>query len=278
LATPETVKVLRSLGYLSGSSNASLPEPRVDPKDRIVDFERYVSALSTADAGKVAESDSTLKSLRDKLPDVVDIKMSVAFNLERRGEDEQAAHEFKRVIEQDPSNPSAHFELGSCYFRLRQYSDAIKQLEAALAIEPWFTRADEALAEIYIQEKAYTQARAHLNHMLSVDPTSYTANYNLGIMAAMEKNWSEAQQRMLRALHTDPGSAEAHTTLGSIYLQRDATERAVHEFEEAIHLQPNFAAAHYNLGLVFQKQGKSEEAAREFRAAQESDRSAGHQR
>lgn len=278
MATPETVKILRSLGYLSGSSSSSLRESQVDPKDRIVDFERYFSALSLAAAGKLAESDTTLRNLRDKLPDVEDIKLSVAFNLERRGENEQAAHEFKRVIEQDPSNASAHFELGSCYFRLRQYTDAIRQFEAALALQPWFTRADEAVAEIYIQEKAYTQARAHLNHILSIDPTSYTANYNLGIMAAMAKNWSEAEQRMLRALHADPGSAEAHTTLGSLYLQRGALERASHEFQEAIRLQPNFAAAHYNLGLVYQKQGKTEEAGREFRAAQESDRSAGQGR
>ncbi len=265
--TPETIAALRSLGYLSGSTSSSRIEPRVDPKDRIGDFERYFNALSLASAGKLAESDGLLEGLRDKLPDVADIRMSLGLNRQRQGEYAQAAREFKRVVEQDPSNAQAHFELGTSYFRLGQRNDAIQQLKAALALEPWYTRADEALAEIYIQDKDFKQARTHLNHLLSIDPHSYTAHYNLGIFAAMEKNWSEAQQRLLAALHADPSSAEAHNTLGGIYLQRGDLERARHEFEETIRLQPNFGAAHYYLGLVFQKQGKNQEAEREFRAA-----------
>ena len=270
--TPETIEALRSLGYLSGSTGASRIEPHVDPKDRIGDFERYVAALALSSAGKLAEADRSLESLRDKLPDVVDIRISLGLNQQGLGEYAQAAREFKAALALDPANAPAHFDLGSCYFRLRQANDAIPQLKAALALEPWYTRADEALADIYIQQKDYVQARAHLNHLLSVDPASYTAHFNLGIMAAMEQKWSEAEQRMLAALRADPGSAEAHNTLGSIYLQGGDLEKARRQFEEAIRLQPKLASAHYNLGLVLQQQGKTEAAAQEFRAAQEADR------
>jgi choline-sulfatase len=273
--TPETVNALRSLGYLSGSSSSSRVESRVDPKDRIGDFEKYVGALALATAGKLAESDGLLENLRDKLPDVVDIRISLGLNQQRLGEDAQAAREFKRVLERAPSNAPAHFDLGLCYLQLHQRTDAIRELQAALALEPWYTPADEALAYIYIREKDYPQARAHLDHLLSIDPHNYTAHYNLGIFAAMEKNWSEAEQQMLSALHSDPGSAEAHDTLGSIYLQRGELERARRQFEEAIRLETKLASAHYNLGMVFQKQGKTEEAAQEFRTALEADRSAG---
>jgi len=270
--TPETISALRSLGYLSGSTSSSRIEPRVDPKDRIGDFERYVGALALASAGKLAESGAVMEKLADKLPDVVDIRVSLGLNQQRLGAYPQAAREFKQAIKQDPANAQAHFELGFCYFQLHQSSDAIQELKAALSLEPWYTRADEALAEIYIQERDFPQARAHLNHLLSIDPASYTAHFNLGVFAALEKNWSEAQRQMLSALHADPGSAEAHNTLGGIYLQRGDLERARHQFEEAIRLQPKFAAAHYSLGMIFQKQGKSEESAQEFRAAQEADR------
>ena len=275
LPTPETAAALRSLGYLSGSTSSSRLEPRVDPKDRIGDFEQYVGALALASAGRLAESDALLEKLRDKLPEVADIRISLGLNLQRLGEYAQAAREFKRALKDAPLNAQAHFELGLCYFRLRQNNDAIQGLKAALALEPWYTRADELLAEIYIQNKNYPQARAHLNHLLSVDPHSYTGHFNLGVFAAMEKNWSVAEQRMMSALHTDPGSAEAHNTLGGIYLQRSKLEPARHQFEEAIRLQTQLASAHYNLGLVFQQQGKREEAEREFRAALEADRAAG---
>jgi choline-sulfatase len=267
---PDTMSALRSLGYLSGSAPKG-PESRVDPKDRIADFERYVNALSIASAGRQAESNSTLRTLAAKLPDVVDIRVNLGLNEQRLGDFTKAAAEFKQAIEQDPSDAQPHFELGFCYFRLGQIDGAIQQLKASLALEPWYTRADEALAEIYLQKKDFPQARTYLNHLLSVDPNSYAAHFNLGILAAMEKNWSEAEQRMQSALHADPASAEAHNTLGMIYLQRGELEPAKRQFEETIRLQPRLAQAHYNLGMVFQQQGKPDAAAQEFRAAKEAE-------
>jgi Tfp pilus assembly protein PilF len=268
---PETVNALHALGYLSGSTSSGPLESRVDPKDRIRDFEQYGRALALASAGRLAESNDLLEKLRDKLPEVADIWISLGLNQQRLGQYEEAAREFRRALDEAPSNARAHFDLGLCYFRLRQPDDAVKELLAALALEPWYTRAEELLADTYIQKKDYPQARAHLDHLLSIDPNNYAAHYNLGVFASLEKNWSEAEQRMRSALRTDPASAEAHNTLGSIDLQRGELEQAHHEFEEAIRLQAKFASAHYNLGLVFQKQGKKLRATQEFSAALEAD-------
>lgn len=272
---PDTVDALRSLGYLSGSARSGRPESRIDPKDRSADFERYYNALNLASAGKLAESDAILGPLGQKLPDVVDIRVSLGLNQQRLGHYADAAREFKRAIELAPSDAQPHFELGFCYFRMGQVDDAAREFKAALAIEPWYTRADEALAEIYIQKKDLPDARASLQHLLSIDPSSYTAHFNLGILAAMEQNWNEAQQRMLLALRADPASAEAHDTLGKIYLQRGELERARQQFEETIRIEPRLASAHYSLALVFQKQGKADAAEREFRAAQAADAASG---
>ncbi|MDP8980784.1 MAG: sulfatase-like hydrolase/transferase [Acidobacteriota bacterium] len=265
---PDTIAALRSLGYLSGSTAAKHVESRVDPKDRIQDFERYVGALGLSSEGKVVEARGLLRRLSDKLPDVVDIRISLGLNQQQLGDSAQAAREFKRAIAQAPLDAQPHFELGSCYFRMGQLDSAIQEFKAALAIEPWYTRADEALAEIYIQKRDFPQARACLNYLLSVDPNNYTGHYNLGILAAMEEHWSEAEQRMQSALRADPGSAEAHDTLGGIYFQRGQLELARRQLEESIRLQPKLAAAHYKLALVFQKQGKAEAAAEQLRAAQ----------
>src|SRR6266404_1795181 len=64
---PDTIAALRSLGYLSGSTPSNRAESRVDPKDRIADFERYVGALGLSSEGKLVESRGVLRSLSDKL-------------------------------------------------------------------------------------------------------------------------------------------------------------------------------------------------------------------
>jgi choline-sulfatase len=270
--TSETADALRSLGYLAGSTSSSRVEPHVDPKDRSADFERYCVALALASSGKLAESDTLLESLRDKLPEVADIRISLGLNQQGLGKYAEAAREFKSAVTDDPMSAQAHFELGFCYVHLHQASDAMQELKAALALEPWYTRADEALADLYIQNKDFPRARAHLNHLSSVDPHSYAANYNLGVLAAMQRNWSEARQRMLAAIQIEPGSAEAHNTLGNVYLQGGDLDKARQQFEDAIRLQSNLGPAHYNLGMIFQKQGKREDAEREFRAALAADR------
>ncbi len=236
--SPETASALRSLGYLSGSSHGSRLESHVDPKDRIADFERFSQALGLASAGKLAESNSVLESLSGTLPDIADIRMNLGLNRLRLKDDAEAASEFKRVTELDPTNAGAHFELGLCYFRQRQPDNALKEFNTTLALKPWYTRADEALAEIYIQGKDFPQARAHLNHLLSIDPDSYTAHFNLGIFAAMDNDWNEAQRQIVAALHADPGSAEAHKTLGFVFQKQGKTAQAAQEFhaaEEASH-------------------------------------------
>jgi len=269
--SPDTVAALRSLGYLSGSTAASRLASRIDPKDRIGDFELYGHGLSLASAGRLTESNSLLLSLAEKLPDVVDIRISLGLNQQQSGHYAEAAQEFQRALERAPLNSQAHFDLALSQFRLHRSDEAIKELQAALAIEPWYTRAEELLSDIYLDKKDYAQARARLDHLLSVDPASYTAHYNLGVLAAMNRNWSEAQQELLSALHTDPASAEAHNTLGSVYLQSGDLEKSRRELEEAIRLQPEFAWAHYNLALVSRKQQKIDEATRELREALKAD-------
>jgi tetratricopeptide (TPR) repeat protein len=268
---PDAVNALRSLGYLSGSTKSSRMESHIDPKDRIGDFESYGHALALASRGRLADSNSLLQKLGEKLPDVVDIRISLGLNHQRLGHYAEAAQEFKRAVARDPRNAQAHFDLALCYFRLRQPDEAIKELQAALALEPWYTRAEELLVDIYLQKKDYAQARERLQHLLSVDPRNYTAHYNLGVFAAIARRWDEAQQQLLSALHTDPGSAEAHNTLGSVYLGRGQLEQARSELEEAVRLQPEFAWAHYNLALVSKKQEKRDEAAQELRLALKAD-------
>ncbi len=238
---PDTIAALRSLGYLSGSTKSTHIASHIDPKDRIADFEEYLRALDLSSAGKLSESDAVLQSLRDKLPDIADIRVSLGLNEQRANDYAGAAREFKAAIQQAPSDAEAHFELGFCQFRLGQLDDATQQFKAALALEPWYTRPDEALAEIYTEKKDYPQARAYLNQLLSIDPNSYAAHYNLGIFAALQQNWAEAQHHMQLALRADPSSAEAHDALGKI----------------------------------FQQEGKNDKAAQEFRAAQDAQRSAG---
>lgn len=269
--SPDVVNALRSLGYLSGSSATTRLASNIDPKARISDFELYGQALALASAGRLAKSSRLLSNLSEKLPDVVDMRISLGLNYQQAGEYAKSLQEFQRVLESAPLNARAHFDLALSYFRLHHLDDAVKELLSALALEPWYTRAEELLAQVYLEEKDYGEGRMRLVHLLSIDPSSYAAHYNLGVLAAMNGDWDQAQLELTSALHTDPTSAEARNTLGGVYLRRGDLRQARVELEQAIRLEPKLALAYYNLALVSKKEQKIEEAAGELRDALRAD-------
>jgi choline-sulfatase len=269
---PEAIDKLRSLGYLAGSETpASTADSGVDPKDRIADYEKYGRAIVLASAGHLSASNTALEQLLNKDPNLPDVRASLGLNQQKLGRHAEAAENFKAVLKQNPLSAVAHFNLAISEHALGQQENAVKDLEATLALALYYTRAEEMLASLYLENKNYGLARAHLNHLIEVDPASYAANYNLGALDCMQGNWEEGDRHLRAAIQADPASAEAHNTLGSLYLRRAELERARSEFVEAIRLNPQFASAHYNLGIVFRRQQRKEDAAREFQTALSAD-------
>lgn len=266
--SPEAVELLSSLGYISGSGNHSAAqETGADPKDRIVDYEKYGAALALASRGSLAEANDLFKDLLAEHPDLWDVHITLGLNLQKLGRHREAVESFRKVLKAEPLNVLAHFDLGVSYFALGQLDDAEKELRATLALAPYYTRADEALGAICMQRNDYDGAISHYRHILVFAPDDYTAHYNLGVLGALKGQWEQGERHLHLALQADPQSSEALNALGSFYLERGDLDQARERFIEAVRLEPNFAGAHYNLGLVYRRQNKIPDAIREFRQA-----------
>jgi len=265
---PEAVARLSSLGYVAVSSpHSEAPDTGADPKDRIGDFEDYGRAIILASTGHIDESSALLERLLAQHPELLDLRMSLGLNDQRRQRHDDAAREFRQILQTDPLNVQAHFNLGLSLYQLHETDDSAKELQAALAIAPYYTRAEEVLASISLQKGDYGRAREQFGHVLTVDPNDYAAHYNLGALATLQGQWEDGEQHLRAALRADPADPDAHNTLGSLYLRKGDLDKALAEFQEAIRLRPNYASAHYNLGLVFRKQNRENEAVGEFRRA-----------
>jgi len=266
--SPEVVGALNALGYVAASSTSpDSAESRPDPKDRIHDFEGMNRAILLGSTGRLEEANAQLQQLQSRFPEVSDIRIFLGINQQKLGSHKEAAETFREILKNDPLNMLAHFNLAVSCFQLQQIDEAIRELQAVLAIAPYYTHADELLGAIWLQTKNYERARAQFNHLLSVDPQDYSAHYNLGVLATLERKWEEGEQHLRSALLADPNSAEAYNSLGSLLLQRGDLEKARQAFLKTIALDPKMAGAHYNLGLVLRKQNKQDEAAGAFRQA-----------
>ena len=265
---PGTLARLRSLGYVAGSADASQSaEAGADPKDRIKDFREYGHALDLAGEGRIDESDLILNRLLTRYPDLVEVRINLAWNEQQAERYEQAVRDYQQVVKTDPGDMKAHYNFGVCLFRLGKLDEATREFQAALAVSPFFAPADDALGSIALQKKDYNQARELFEHVLAVSPNDYEAHYNLGTLSALQGQWAAGERHLRAAMSVDPSDPEPHDAPGDLCLKKGELGKAYTEFLESVRLSPKSASAHYDLGLVLQKQNKPNDAANEFRQA-----------
>jgi choline-sulfatase len=270
--SPEAIERLHALGYLTGRKSApALASSAVDPKDRIVDYEKYGQAIYLASAGHLDESNTVLTAILAHDPDLSDVRLTLGLNDQRMGKDAEAVEQFRAVVAADPASAIAHLDAGLSYYNLHQFDQADKEFNAALAISPGYAKAEIFLARTLAQKGRFDQAAAEFHQVLQQTPDSYDAHDGLGTLAAMRGDWDESERQLQAALSIGPAAAETHNTLGGVYLRKGEIDSARSQFEEALRLKPDYASAHYNLGVIFVALKQLDSARSEFQQALSAD-------
>ncbi|MCK5427125.1 MAG: tetratricopeptide repeat protein, partial [Thermodesulfovibrionia bacterium] len=91
--------------------------------------------------------------------------------LEQRFED--AVEEYKKSIESNPYNPSAHSNLGYIYFDIGLIEKAYEYQKNAIYIDPEFANAHYGLALIYKKWGERQNAKRHWKKYLRIEPRGY---------------------------------------------------------------------------------------------------------
>ena len=231
---PEVRANLHALGYLEeGKPEAALEESGPDAKDRLVEYRQFLRGTRLIVSGRFDE----------------------------------AAPIFEAILQEDPDNLSAHYDLASCEVQEGRVTDAVQHLHAVLALDPHNVTALELLGTAWLSARNLERARAEFERLVSFYPQDYTAQYKLGVIAILQGRNDVAFRHAQAAVGIRPQSAEAHNLLGRVDFERGELDQAKGELETAIRLQPPFPEAYYNLGRVFEKQKRNGEAAKQFQLA-----------
>jgi len=264
----QAVARLMALGYVAvGEPHTESSSTGADPKDRLSGYEEYANAIALASSGRLQESNALFERLLTKYPELEEARMALGLNYQRLGEHAKAAPCFREVLKKSPLDARAHYNLAVSGVALHQLDEATKELQAALAISPNYTNAEDLLGRVDIQKGDFDQAQSHFRHVLTVEPSDFYAHSNLGTLAAVQKQWDQAKAHLQAALKAAPDDPQTHNTLGSVYFEQADLSAASREYEEAIRLDPKLASAHFNMGLILVKQNRKSEAAEEFRRA-----------
>jgi len=157
-----------------------------------------------------------------------------AESLEMQGKWDDAAAEYRKIVELNPQLPGIHFRLGRLI---------LSKPETPTTAE---------------------DARKEMEAELQIDPGNAGAEYVLGELARQAQNWNAAIDHFSRASKLDAGFADAFLGLGMSLNSASRFSEAIVPLETAVKLQPGNPTGHFQLTISYTRAGRKQDAEREM--------------
>jgi tetratricopeptide (TPR) repeat protein len=187
-------------------------------------------------------SDLSLRASQSLLfahPDAYQVHQLNAEALETQGKWDEAAEEYRVVLQKNPNLPGLHYRLGRVILSKAE-TPATRQ-----------------------------EAKKEFEEELRIDPSNAGAEFVLAELARQADNLPEAVERFTRASKLDVMFADAYIGLGRSLLAMERAGEAVTALEQAAKLQPANPTIHYLLANAYRRAGRPADAARETQAHKE---------
>ena len=184
-----------------------------------------------------AYSDLSMRSSQDLARDApfsFEVHQLNAEALEVQGKWDEAAVEYRRILEINPMLPGIHVRLGRALLSKPQPSP--NEVE---------------------------QARKNFEEELEIDPRNAAAEYVLGQLAADSNDSATAIRHFTRATKLDSGFAEAYLALGTTLNSARRFPDAIPALETYEKAAPDSPTGHYQLALAYAGVGRKDDANRE---------------
>lgn len=173
----------------------------------------------------------------------------------------RAAEALEQFLATQPDHLSARFNLAYCYAELKRYSDARKNYEDVLKIDPGLYQANLNLGLILVEEKDFIAAVVPLEKVVASKPNEARGHSLLAFALEKSGKLAEAAKHYRAASQADPQNIDFHLALGRVEYELKNFAQADSEFRAAQSLQENSPQACLGLAETLLAQNQSDRAA-----------------
>ena len=175
---------------------------------------------------------------------------------------EEAEKEFKRSLELNPSNATAHQWYSEYLADLSRWQPAIAEAERAAAVDPMSSIIHENLARPYYYSRHLERAIAYSKQTLQEDPDFSISHLRLGRAYSAQGRYAEAAAEFQRYFTLSGGSTLALASLANVRARAGERQEAL---RLAAQLRSEAARKNvpaYQFALIYAGLGDSAEALR----------------
>lgn len=141
----------------------------------------------------------------------------------------------QKALEIDPQLPEAHIALA--YVKIYydwDWEGGEKEFRRAIELDPENVTAHHLYAYSLILQTRYGEAMNELGTALALDPSNLILNRTLGDFYFHMRDYEKAEDQLIKTLEMDPAFNYAHAYLGMVYLQESRCEQAIAELRKEI--------------------------------------------
>lgn len=212
---------------------------------------------------------------------------------------DQAVGPLGRLLQAHPDDPWARTALGTSFFKLKRYGEALKtlqpmeskldadpalgsiyavclvktgeydkgvgQLQTLAKKDPDDAATHEVLGEALAGHGDFKNAAEELRAAVRLDPESAVAKYNLASTLIELHENDEAQALLLDLAKTGWQNPHVYYSLGKLQLERGEVKAAIADLETAARLSPNSGPIHHELAEAYRQDSRKEDADREMK-------------
>lgn len=143
-----------------------------------------------------------------------------------------------------------NLRLGWLSYLAKQYSEAIKYYDLAIALKPYAIEARFGCVKPLSAIESWDKVKAHYEQILKIDPQNTVANYWLGVILYNRKDYTNATKLFEKVVNLYPLDYDSVIMLAWSKLNTGKTADAKVMFNHALILRPNDSSALSGLKLI----------------------------
>jgi arylsulfatase A-like enzyme/predicted Zn-dependent protease len=270
----EAMEKLAALGYIGAGAEPPAADGAslADPKDFIALFDRLRQANSAVRERRFDEAIPILKTVVAGDPKNAFATLILGSAYMGKGASREAITQFRRYLELVPTSSYAHQWIAICHVRLGERDAALREAEAALALDPRFTDARVLKAGVLAARGEHDAAVRVLREAIATDSAKPMIRLDLAKILAEAGRRDEARAEFETLLRLEPDSVPGLTGLGAVLAGQGDLEGAEAALRRALGQEPEAAQARLNLAQVLERGKRPGEAVAEYRRVAEDEK------
>lgn len=189
---------------------------------------------------------------------------------EQENNEMAAMGSYQQALKEDPNYADAYLNLGTIFFKKKEYDNALKQFKTATEKAPQNKDAFANLGRVQYIMKRYLEAEESFKSAIAIDANDAQLYKELGKVYYRKKNYKEVVSTLGKCHEMGAGDYITYYYVGKSYEQLDDNANAIEAFKQSIAKEDNYSA-HSSLGTIYLNQQKFKSAASSFRAALKAD-------